>query len=81
MKATAEAEEREKMQRTACLEGRRLLAVRTAEKDGFWYTENLEGFGGGEPLSLESMAGGMECEWTSNVLAASTQRPSESLAL
>lgn len=59
MKATAEAEERKKIQRSACFEGRRLLAVRAADKDGFWYTENLAGFGGGEALSLDSMAGAM----------------------
>lgn len=55
-KATAERVEREKIKRSACFGGWRLLAVRAADKVGFWYTENLDGFlGGGEPLSLPSM--------------------------
>jgi hypothetical protein len=48
-RAKAEAEEREKMQRKVYLEGCILLAVRAAERVAFWYTENLEGFGGGDP--------------------------------
>ncbi|PON80421.1 hypothetical protein TorRG33x02_234250 [Trema orientale] len=54
-RAKAEAEEREKMRKRVELEGWRLVAVRAAEKAGFWYTENLElGFfnGGEEPFSL-----------------------------
>jgi hypothetical protein len=59
-RAKAEAEEKQKMQRRVYLEGWTLLAVRAVERAAFWYTENLEGFGGGEPLSLappDSMTG------------------------
>lgn len=49
----AEAEERAKKQRRADLEGWRLLAVRAAERAGFWYTANLVGFGGGDAAGDE----------------------------
>lgn len=58
-RAKAEAEEKEKMQRSVDLEGWRLLVVRAAEKAGFWYTENLEGFNGVEPLSLAAPTASM----------------------
>ena len=44
------------MQRRVYLGGCKLLAVRAAERAAFWYTENLEGFGGADPFfSLDSM--------------------------
>ena len=55
-RAKAEAEEREKMQRRVDLEGCRLVVVRAADRIGFWYTENFEGFDGGEPLSWLAVA-------------------------
>lgn len=55
-RAKAEAEERQKMQRRVYLGGCKLLAVRAAERAAFWYTANLEGFGGADPFfSLDSM--------------------------
>lgn len=50
-RAKAEAVERERMQRSEDLEGRRLLVVKAAERAGFWYTANFVGFGEGDPLS------------------------------
>lgn len=44
-RAKAEAEERERTKIRVDLEGWRLLAVRAAERVGFWYTANLLGFG------------------------------------
>ncbi|TXG73883.1 hypothetical protein EZV62_002462 [Acer yangbiense] len=46
-RAKAEAEEIAKKQIRVDLEGWRLLAVRAAERSGFWYTVNLLGFSGG----------------------------------
>lgn len=49
-RAKAEAEEREKMKTIVGFEGWRLLAVRAADRAGFWYTVNFEGCNGGELL-------------------------------
>lgn len=45
----------EKMRRIVAVDGRRLAAVRAAEKVGFWYTENLD-LGNAAGLLPPSMA-------------------------
>lgn len=44
MRATIEAEEIDRMKRKLATEGRKLFEVRAAERAGFWYTANFDGF-------------------------------------
>ncbi|KAL0418184.1 UNVERIFIED_CONTAM: hypothetical protein Sradi_1231900 [Sesamum radiatum] len=44
MRARTEAEETERKNRKVEALGRRLLEVRAAERAGFWYTANFDGF-------------------------------------